>query len=137
MSAIVFLDVDGVIVTLRSKIIADPEAVAALNWLTDSTGAVIVVSSTWRKAGFQRIAEILASWGITGQVVSVTPDLGWGIERGCEIRAWLCGHNGPFVILDDEADMGSLDRFLVRTNYDVGLTMEDAIRAAGLLLSEV
>lgn len=37
------------------------------------------------------------------------------------------------VILDDDADMGVLLPFLVRTDYRVGLTDADAARAAELL----
>lgn len=87
---VVFLDIDGVLNTLRSMTAQkksrpfDREAVAALNRLLRETGARIVVSSTWRigplvqrgeAAAVAQMDEILTLEGMPpGLVVGVTPD---------------------------------------------------------------
>jgi hypothetical protein len=90
---IIFLDFDGVLVTLRSlqarkphhknpatedewiRHKADRECVEALNYLLKQTGAKIVVSSSWRKAKnpLQYMRRVLSLWDIKGKVVGVTP----------------------------------------------------------------
>ena len=130
---VVFLDVDGVLITTASRSAPDPRCVAELNRITDVTGAGIVVSSSRRGAGVSSIARILRGWGVTGRIVGVTPDrsrsrgpLYIASPRGLEIQAWLDAHPEvtAFVILDDEADMAHLAAHLVQTDYAFGLTRE-------------
>ena len=83
---IVFVDIDGVLnnsrcygplgtgVTERGRN-PWPESIEALNWLMDHSGALIVISSTWRLAGLMHMRETFATWGITGTVLDVTPRL--------------------------------------------------------------
>lgn len=142
MKPIVFLDIDGVITTMVTKYrTGDPACVAQLNRITEVTGAAIVVSSTWRHA--ENIKEILAGWGITSEVIGITPALNrWsesgiyiGVERGNEIAKWLADNpnDGCLLILDDDSDMGELLPYLVRTNSYIGLTEADADKAITML----
>lgn len=146
---IIFLDIDGVLVNLNSLKskekdedglhIADPHCVDLLNQLVKMFDAEIVVSSTWRNLGLDKVIEVLKRWGVEGKVVGATPNLSYTREsglavaptRGDEIRAWLdvMTRDGyevdAFVILDDDGDMGELDSHLVQTDFNIGLTKED------------
>src|SRR5581483_4761430 len=125
---VIFLDFDGVIVPAHSWRERKGKSergwkpcVDALNHITDTTGAVIVVSSTWR-LGEEVIAlrELLRGWGVTGSVVGKTPRLTVSetdfreLDRGHEIQWWLDqrgnrrGDVESFVILDDDSDMAHL-----------------------------
>ena len=156
---VIFLDIDGVLVNreslkrgggLRAK--AWPSCVAALNTITDSTGAAIVVSSTWRYYfDLYGMGDKLKSWGVKGEVIGATEDLSRksgvlyeAIQRGDEIQSWLDGalfHIGEdvesFVILDDDSDMKHLLPNLIATKFESGLTMEDAAKAISLLSTNV
>ncbi len=129
---IVFLDIDGVLVTLASWGTAtrfDPAAVKNLNLLTDATEARIVISSSWRF--IREINDLLRAAGVTGQIIGRTPRLD-GCSRGAEITAWLRFFNvetAPYVILDDDGDMDDLMNHLLRTTFDLGLTAECADEA--------
>lgn len=133
---LVFLDIDGVLVTARSWRTPsrfDGDAVAALNLLTERIGAAIVLSSTWRF--MPRVVTILREAGVKGVIVGKTPHL-YDQPRGAEIKAWLVEHrwDQPYVILDDDADMDGLADHLVRTTWDLGLTLSDVDVARSFLL---
>jgi hypothetical protein len=115
---ILFLDMDGVLNSMefmkrrnqestchedRWVNNVDPLAVARLNRIVAETGALIVISSTWRKlCDCQEMQRILEIHGFTGHVVGETPDFGkrrWygaGVgncyTRGHEIREWFNEH---------------------------------------------
>lgn len=153
---VIFLDFDGVLcnaesITAGYKARTSPEqdpygpherCVAALNRIVAETGAMIVVSSTWRKCKTPNatMRETLTRWGVKGQVIGTTPVL-HGDEyaykrRGSEIQQWLDTARTPvtsFVILDDDSDMAHLRHRLVRTQSVEGLTEADADRAIAIL----
>ena len=149
---VVFLDFDGVLCNHESisagyKARAAPEqdpygphedCVAALNHIIEQTGAMIVVSSTWRRISKFRtaMAEQLNKWSVKGTVLDITPVLNEEI-RGKEIAQWLNSYSRhpveSFVILDDDSDMGELRPRLVQTDGAKGLTMDDAERAIAML----
>lgn len=125
MSKYVFLDFDGVVVCLpperdrtsTGKLVraANRQAVAHLNEIVRRTGAVVVVSSTWRKHhSIERLQGVLDRAGFVGRVHDVTPVI-HDQERGHEI-AWtlselaFTGLGGvpPYVVLDDDYDLGPL-----------------------------
>lgn len=158
---IIFLDIDGVLVNRKSLMHrprphphsnADPDCVAALNRIISATGADIVVSSTWRigcmLADLRGI--INSHFGVVGSVIDKTRRMTTrklfeghpgmvevSAERGDEIDYWLrSDHRWPiesFVILDDDDDMGIHKGRLVKTEFEVGLTMADAERAICML----
>lgn len=133
--AIIFLDIDGVLITRKSPNMTTPDhsCVQRLNYLLAKTGANIVLSSTWRKAGYDKMKNVLGEWGVIVDLFDVTPDLSQrresgvigGVERGDEIAKWLSLHPNidQFVILDDERDMGDLLPHLVQTDFEEGLTL--------------
>ncbi|MCL4296208.1 MAG: hypothetical protein KJ077_10790 [Anaerolineae bacterium] len=131
MEKVIFLDIDGVLInleSLRHNGEAHPHCVYCLNWLTEQTGAVIVVVSSMRKGGLEFVRQKLAGWGVIGTVIEITPELQRGSKRGQEIQAYLdqAPSISAFVILDDEADMEHLSDALVQTDYRRGLTILDA-----------
>lgn len=150
---LIFLDVDGVLNSVsfwitryvRGQSQIDPEAVAYLNELTDQTGANLVISSAWRHRGIKEMRRILKANGVRASVVGLTPSLEhkdsgsplWiSPGRGIEIAAWLQASKRAvesFVILDDDNDMGDLLPRLVRTDYHIGLTPTDAMKARDML----
>ena len=136
---IIFLDIDGVVRSTRhdtamaGKWHYNPDAVAWLNALTRSTGARLVLSSTWRSFGIQAMRHRLASWGIVAPLDSLTPVYSHTPDytpcpRGIEIASWLGtrGRRGTapdrFVILDDDMDMAHLLPYLVPIHRETGLT---------------
>jgi len=116
---VLFLDIDGVLTSLRSyeqlggwpiglspgsinKF--DSEAIGIVKDVCASTGASIVLSSTWRR--LFSVSEMGAALGLP--IASATPFLGDSRAlRGEEIRAWLSAHPEvvSYAILDDDTDM--------------------------------
>jgi hypothetical protein len=147
---VVFLDFDGPIIPLQSHAHrigllekAWPPCVAALNRITDSTGAMIVVSSSWRCAGQAVVTAQLKMWGVTADVIGITPEFASRMEsgiwvtfaRGREVAAYLEAHPEieSFVIFDDDEDMEELSHRLIRTPFEVGITETDADAAIAML----
>lgn len=142
---VVFLDIDGVLnnTGTRDKLRAaghtgylgrtlDPDNCAALSWLLRESRASVVISSAWRcpppegKCGTRWFREYLPSQGVSPiKVIGCTPEL-WS-RRDREIEAWLQRtrfHVRRFVALDDEDHIRP--EWLVRTDWQQGLTMQDA-----------
>lgn len=141
---VIFLDFDGPIIPLlcyqqKSGIFtprngkAWPSCIEQLNRVTDTTGAKIVVSSTWRLGGFDDVKAKLAAWGATGEVVGITPV--FRTIRGAEIGAWLLENPEvtSFVIFDDDKDMGNHLPRLIHTPFETGITKDHADRAIAML----
>lgn len=142
---VIFLDIDGVLVNRKSlkersglRSVANTDCVAALNTITDITGAKLVISSAWRFCGLEEMKVVLKFWGVTAEVIGLTEDLAVGNiyadTRGLEIAEWL-RHNScsTFVILDDCPNVGPLNGNLVKTEFEIGLTDEHTRRAIALL----
>lgn len=137
MNPVVFLDIDGVVVTKRSLLdgpkTADPSCVARLNSLISETNADVVVSSSWRMAHtIEFIRETLCAAGFSfpERIIDRTEHLTYRVENGTvtaraerhdEIRAWLSVNpRDSFVILDDDWDAEITGHF-VRTCSEQGL----------------
>jgi hypothetical protein len=161
---VVFLDIDGVLVTGESMHLGhqqypfgrfrrfDPHCVAWLNVITEKAGAVIVVSSVWREGSesqFLQLAHHLYRQGVTAPVIGRTKRIvrpapghvmGVAVERGIEIQEWLDEARAEeiesFVIIDDDSDMVHLSDRLVQTDFENGLTAGHADRAVRLLVPE-
>ena len=142
-SPIVFLDFDGVLNSdawiyshsERGFDHIDPSRVELVNGLLHQTKAHVVVSSAWRILhSLPALRRGLASKGFRGSILGTTDRR--GPIRGAEIQRWLTEnqHDGPFVILDDNSDMGHLLPFLVKTDLATGITAADVERAAAMLL---
>jgi hypothetical protein len=88
----------------------------------------VVISSTYRMGRtVDTLAAIFAMKGLELEVISKTRKLSTGNRssmRGLEIHEWLertDNHDAPFVIIDDDSDMGPLSYALVKTNRLIGL----------------
>jgi hypothetical protein len=126
----------------------DPKAVAVLNKIIAATDAKVVVSSVWRlNYTEEQLQQILEVHGFIGEVIGLTPRCypletgkgGWS-ERCDEIQFFMDSLPEPvesFVILDDESNMGHLQRFLVKTDMFVGLRDEHADAAIKILCPEL
>lgn len=116
--------------------------VDALNKITETADANIVISSSWRMfyAGseFNKLRALLAFVGVKAKVIEPTPPT--IPDRGSAINAWLRGTYKPevqMVILDDE-DESSFQEchpWLVQTDGSTGLchgkNVDDALRIIG------
>lgn len=138
---VVFLDIDGVLNSQewywspehvwrkeymsRRESELCPQHINRLNRITDTTGAKLVLSSTWRLAGLDNLIDLFRNMGITGEFIGETPIL--SSIRGHEIGAWLSENDvDKFVIIDDDSDMGALSKYLYQTDHRLGLTREIA-----------
>jgi hypothetical protein len=131
---VVFLDIEGVLVTPDSSE-ADPHCVAALNQITEATGAHIVLSSIRRFEGLMCMREKLREWGVSAPLMDMTK---WPAKttRDDEIAEWLDTFQREeiqaFVVLDDD-DMCRLSRWAVPVNGAMGLSVADAEKAIRIL----
>lgn len=147
MYSVIFLDIDGVLnsgkyidsltdfADLHDSMQLDPQAIKRLNQITDATGAVFVISSTWRM-NYKLISDLRSVFnkaGITGKVLGFTPIN--GKSRGEQIKEYLDQNSSrvkSFIILDDDSDMGELTSYLIKTHFSDGLQdshVEKAISA--------
>ena len=122
----------------------DPRCVAWLDHIVETTGAKIVVSSTWRMSGLQVMKEMWQMRDLPGEVIDITPlqtdpelverYYDPKADRGYEIQEWIDNHSEleGYVILDDDSDMLSYQHF-VQCNGRLGINYEVAKKAIELL----
>lgn len=99
-----------------------------INDIVSKTDCKVIVSSSWRADS--NLQSVFDKAGLKFQIYSTTP------FRGKEIQEWLDSQTEPYVyaILDDDREMLSCqNKFLVRTNGNVGITNEDANRVINIL----
>ena len=81
---VLFLDIDGVMNTLSTPVdpalgltsLLLPRCVAALDRIVRATGAVVVVTSTWRLTmPLTELRAHFAAAGSSAEIVDITPDL--------------------------------------------------------------
>jgi methionine--tRNA ligase beta chain len=118
----IFLDIDGVLnVDYADKdqfghIFRD-EYVQNLKEVIEKTGAKIVISSTWKDKGIERMLSLWKERNLPGEIIDVTPDCVDvceatnivyydQVKRGHEIKLWLDRHPEvtQYVIFDDIQD---------------------------------
>lgn len=141
---IIFLDIDGVLVTPRTESIVvgnysqfDADCVAILNRITALTDAVLVLSSSWRVGeDMDELRAYFVSQGILGAVVDATP-VRADHDREREILAWLGDqpHRPRFAIIDDDCWFDQLVPWHVHTDSATGLTEQAGDAARQLLLA--
>ena len=118
----IFLDIDGVLnVDYDDKDqfghIFREEYVQNLKEIIEKTGAKIVISSTWKDKGIERMLALWKERNLPGEIIDVTPDCVDvcestnivyydQVKRGHEIKLWLDRHPevNQYVILDDIQD---------------------------------
>lgn len=140
---IIFLDVDGVLNMHGSGgyMALNRKRMQLLQEIIENTGAVIVLSSTWRilDRSMKKLSRNLSYRGL--KIYDTTPqfglkDSGERYYRGHEIQYWLDNHPEVtnYVIIDDDSDMlDSQLRNFVQTDGQIGLTETLAYRAAYIL----
>ena len=140
---IIFLDVDGVLNSIRSLREAqsknkqsyscynypfDLTCLDNLSYLVRETNSYIVITSTWRMAekGKEVLLSKLKEYDLDNRVIGYTKVL--QKERGEEIKEYLSRLDGNinFIIIDDDNDFKGLEEFLIKTNREIGLSSEDA-----------
>lgn len=168
MKKYIFLDIDGVLATPKSiegvggewKI--ENEKQELLKHIIDSTGAKIVLSSSWRKFDVESTKEFMNENGfwfsdlIVGvtirayQYIDRTEKIHLSIPRGAEIKQWIdtnihsdngknwerkkLGIDYQYVILDDDTDMLYVHRNnFINTCSELGLTYNDSEKAIKIL----
>lgn len=140
--SVLFLDIDGVLnstsywhdagekLPMGKAGAIDPQAVARLNQIVQSTNCMVVLSSSWRSQGYEHVDKMLQERGFKWRLIHQTP-VKEGCPRCAEIDEWLSLNadlwGDRFVVLDDDPQAWSDDgpfaaqgRF-VNTNYLVGL----------------
>lgn len=164
MNKVIFLDIDGVLNTkeFHSKMTKDtprdefgyafdPVAVSNLAHIIEETGAVIVISSSWKFYGVTRLREMWKLRNLPGRVLDITlntisddillnanlEEMELGVCRGNEIKEWLSKHQGKvsnYVIIDDFDDLlPEQEDHAVITNTLIGITEWDANKAIMIL----
>jgi HAD domain in Swiss Army Knife RNA repair proteins len=158
VSAVVFLDMDGVLSTRRAYSAAmeaeknglmvrpvpdrwiDADAMTNFNDLIERSGALVVVSSTWRldhhHTDGSKFLDILRRNGFVGTLHNDwrTKDLSHPIAgsviiqgkmRGDEVLEWLSRHPDitRYAILDDDCDFHPTQPH-VKSGFEIGLTAE-------------
>jgi hypothetical protein len=135
MKKIIFLDIDGVLNVIGQgsdefgqkfhKHFEDN-----LRWVVEETGAEIVISSSWRFIGLNKMREMWKKRNLPGNIIDVTPREIEVVERGTcrfyddvsrghEIQQWI-DDNGVdcYCIIDDDNDMllSQMDNFVRTSN---------------------
>lgn len=165
---VIFLDFDGVLNTekYQAELMAsgktgwdefgqlfDPKAVTNLKMILDAApNALIVISSSWKMEGLNRLREMWIERGLPGTIHSTTPDFVPDLSqidlsnhdnlvllagKGYEIKAWLAKNASAeccYVIFDDVPGfLPEQNKHLIVTNPSVGISYDDAIAAIKLL----
>lgn len=142
-TSVVFLDVDGVLLSHRSLMglggwpsganvspksvrLFDPVALGMLRAFAKATGASFVLSSTWR---------IMVDWRDFGTALDLpmvgATDRLLSANRGEECAAWLADNPGvtDWAIIDDDSDMldAQLPRFVHVSGLE-GFVWSDFVR---------
>lgn len=133
--------------------IFDPEAVENLKMILDTVPeALIVINSSWKLEGMDAVNAMWKARHLPGKIHSATPDYVPDIScidledydniamlagKGNEVKQWL-EQNAPkgctYVILDDMPDfLPEQEEHMICTDPRVGITMENAMEAIGLL----
>lgn len=117
----------------------NPESCKILNRIIDETDAKIVLSSSWRLDGINRMNSLFKHFGLP-RIYDITPSLCirfGSLCRGKEIDKWLSEHPEvtKYVILDDDTDMEEYQLpFFVKTNpYKDGLNNDIANKVINIL----
>lgn len=108
--------------------------------LEHAPDAKIVISSTWRQIfDLDWLRAKLTSYGIDGsRVIDETPHTFSG-PRGREINLWLEDHPEvtDYVIIDDSYIGGKFtEKEIVKTTWEVGMTLAHALQAIKILKEE-
>lgn len=152
---VLFLDVDGVITHQhyegKEREGLDPEKIKLIARIVKDTGAVVVLSSSWRLSYDQKTKKkdwdyILLEKCLRDEGVSIydittripfSDSLPWRRTRPLEILDWIIAHEvDSFAILDDEEwdfTRYGLDKHWVHTSSEFGISALDTRLAINLI----
>ncbi len=152
---IIFLDIDGVLNSLQYDLHRgerdgniDVTRLPLIKSLVEQTGAVIVLTSTWRRHWSADETErdsvgeaINAAFEKAGlSIYGKTPDKAVADTRALQIKTWLAEHSEAtdFVVFDDEFfGWEDIEPFVVKTNPRIGRGLEERhIRQALTILNK-
>ena len=164
LKKVLFLDIDGVLNTQdwHSRMtkdtprdefgwVFDPVAVENLAHIVKETGASIVISSSWKFLGMEKLRKMWKNRNLPGSILDITPntvsdemlqnanldEMELGVCRGNEIKEWLSRHKSEvsnYVIIDDFDDLlPEQEDHAVITNTLIGITESDAEKAIMIL----
>lgn len=140
---IIFLDIDGVLNSVRYDRIRtinqgniDETRMPMLKKLVEKTGALIVLSSSWRKHWEKDVdkcddvgRELINTFSKYDLLIYDKTVCTVNNDRAEEIRVWLANNDSieAFVIIDDIAfGWGSdLQDHLIKTNSRIGFGLEE------------
>ena len=149
---VIFLDFDGVISVLETRWELSDRHMKRVKRICDSTGAKIVITSSWRWGDvdttlekiYKRAAKEPTSAFVDKNhyllnkdlVVGVTKRIGAG-SRGIEIKNWLGSHPEVtrYLILDDDSFdiLPKQKDFLIQTDWAAGIEDEEVEKAIQIL----
>ena len=112
----------------------DDRCVKWLRYIVSKTDCKIVVSSSWKTAGLDRLRLMFYDRKIDLDIVGITPNIENSI-RGKEIQKYIDKHNiTNYCILDDHNDMldSQMDRF-VQCDGNFGLTHKEVKKVIEVL----
>lgn len=122
----------------------DPQAVDYLRQIIERTGCKVVVSSTWRNEGIERMKQMWNDRSMPGSIYSMTPILlsttfqnamngeimsaPTKLAKALEIELWLqeyTSKDAQYVIVDDEyIHLGDEDYIhMLKTDDQIGLSI--------------
>ena len=106
-----------------------PTCVDALRQIIDATAAKVVISSSWRDVGLDKLRAVWESNHMPGEVFGIIPE--GGLTKVEALREWIRIHQDDrFVILDGD-DFERPRQVIIESEN--GLTLSDASKAINLL----
>lgn len=159
---VLFLDIDGVLnshdnlvsLSITKEIdgydefgqLFDDRCVRFLDWIVKQTKCKIVISSSWRYVGLQKMKDLWKKRNLPGEIIDITPIVkktfdeenqryGYFDSRGEEIQKWLDNHKHQIIsycIVDDDSNM-IVDQSFVKVDGNFGLTYKTSSLIVDLL----
>ncbi len=108
----------------------DPDCVSAFASILERTGAEIVICSSWRDLGEDRLRHVWKACGLPGRLAGTTPV--WILQKDEAIKEWIRTHPGDTFVIIDDAEMNFNKQ--IRPNPEKGLSPEDAEEVISILL---
>lgn len=130
---IIFLDIDGVLTSLRTCTALDgggmwtefdPVGVAIIKRLCENHNYKIVISSTWRWGNVDKLHQQLEKHDLKKFLHKDWKTDLLNTNRGAEVQKWLNEHPGTeYLIFDDDSDFTDEQRrFHIHTDSMNGIT---------------